>query len=120
MDAETFAFEPAIEIAGEDPAGELDFVAGCRKRPRQARAAHNVAAADRGRCIGSEQAAHRRASQGRLSIGPAATRAAYINSARAQSSGVSISWTRWRGSRIGIECAANIGSPERNAAVRPQ
>src|SRR4029077_8349914 len=105
MDAETFAFEPAIEVAGEDPAGELDFVAGCRKRPRQVGAACDMAGTDCGRCIGSEQAAHRPANKDGRSFCPAATRAAYINSARAQSCGVSISWARWRGSRIGIECA---------------
>ena len=54
MDAETFGLEPVVEIARQRAAGEMNLMAGCRQGLCQTGAARDMAAADRGRGIGSK------------------------------------------------------------------
>src|SRR5690554_3879869 len=92
----------------------------------EGQAAHDVAAADLQRGVCAERNYLPLEARGYRRLAHAqspccwACQALNSHSARCQSSGVSISWTRWRGSVTGTARSLKIGIPLRQAAARPQ
>ncbi len=83
---EAFGIQGFESMPRQTPTGKRNMTALPAQHPRQSHAAGNVAAADGWRGVGADQHSH--------CSSPPALSAAYRYSARCQSSGVSMSWTK--------------------------
>src|SRR5690554_5709664 len=125
MDRVATGLDQFTQVPRVLPAEEVALGALGLQSIGKGQAAHDVAAADFERGVGTkgdhlplQARGYRRFTHAPPSCW--ACQALNSHSARCQSSGVSISWTRWRGSFTGTACSLKIGVPLLQAAARPQ